>query len=263
MKLTSISAAGLVLALVAGAQPRLKVKSPTSYVPGDAIDEATFVLDRQLQDIRLTDLIDAETQVAVLIIFGGGAAEAPGDEPLRGGLWCEDSYDDLALQRALLHHFKERPVQFIPVAVPPVYHRQFGYPEGVFLEHPDDHPACRRAAQDFVEATEKQRVAGVIPYPSIYYDPKFRLAQNRSERELGTSFGKIFEWQGKLKWHQDPRTYGTPTIWLLDNQLRVLSEPFFGNDYDGDPPQINYGFHDVRKRIEEHLEQKESARMGK
>ena len=254
MNLKRIATACLVLASVAAAQPRLKVKAPSSYQPGDMVSDSTVLLDRQLRTVRLADLIDAETRVAVLVIFGGGARKPPGDEPLRGGLWCEDSYDDLSIQRALLHHFKDRPVQFIPVAVPPVYHHQFGYSEGVFLEHPDDHPAYRKAAQSFVEATEELRRADLIPYPTIYYDPKFRLAQNRKEWVLDADFGEIFSWQGKLKWHLDPRKYGTPTIWLLDGQGRVLSDPFFGNDYDGDPPQINYGFHTIRERIEQYLE---------
>ncbi len=254
MNLIRIATVSFVVTSVAVAQPRLKVRAPSSYQVGDVVSAGTVLLDREMQTVRLADLLDSRTQVAVLVIFGGGASRPAGAEPLRGGIWCEDSYDDLSIQRALVHQFTDRPVQFIPVAVPPVYHHQFGYPKGVFLEHSDNHPAYLKAARSFIEATEELRRADMIPYQTIYYDPKFRLAQNRKERDLGPEFGQIFDWQGKLKWQLDPRKYGTPTIWLLDGQGRILSEPFFGNEYDGDPPQINYGFHDLRKRIEQFLE---------
>lgn len=232
-------------------QPRLIVEEPQGYRVGERISEEAFVLDKEMVPHRIRDLIKPDVRVAVMVIFGGDFKTAPEEEKFRGPLWCEDSFDDLAVQRALVHAFKDRPVQFIAVAVPPVYHaKRFGWTDDVFLSRPDDSPEYREAAQTFIEATEREVRNGLLPFEEVYYDPKFRLAQNRKERELGPEFGPVYEWQGKLKWAEDGRKYGTPTIWLLGRDGEILTEPLFGNDYDADPPEVNYGYQDARELIE-------------
>jgi hypothetical protein len=58
-----------------------------------------------------------------------------------------------------------------------------------------------------------------------------------------------------LKWPQDARIYGAPAIWFLGRDGTVLTEPFFGNDYDSEPPQINYGFSELTAEIERLLQE--------
>ncbi len=247
---------GLLLgvAMVCGStafcQPRLIAPPVEGYGVGDLVDPGTLVLDKDLQPKTLKELIKPETELVVLVLFGADFKSSPGEDH-RGPFWCEDSFDDLAVQRALFHAFKDRPVQFIPVAVPPVYNpSRYGWTDNVFLDQPDDSEAFLEAARGFVERTEGEIRSGLIPFPEVYYDPKFRLAQNKKERELGPGFGKIYDWQGKLKWRQDGRKYGTPTIWLLGKDGRVLTEPLFGNDYDSDPPEIHYEFNEAKEMIE-------------
>lgn len=246
----------LFLSAAAMGQPRLIAPaSSTSYQPGDRIDPESFVLDRNMEPVRLLDLLNPETKVAVLILFGGAAAAIPEGIPFRGPLWCQDSLDDLGVQRAMVRQFAGRPVEFIPVAVPPVYGAdRYGFDDDVFLSEPPNSDAYRRNVQVFVEETEKYREGGLLPFEAVYYDPKFRLAQNEAERELGSAYGPVYPWQGKLKWSGDPRRYGTPTIWLIGPQGEILAPPFFGNDYDASPPQISYGFAELRAAVEKLLD---------
>jgi len=237
-------------------QPKLVLKAADSYEVGDQISEVTFVLDKDMKQVTLRKLIKPETRVVVLIFFGGGMKSPPDRAEFRGTLWCEDSFDDLSVQRALFHTFKDSAVQFLPVAVPPVYRpKAYGWGERDFLGSPDDSDGYLQAARSFIKATEREVASGLIPFPEVYYDPKFRLAQNRGERELGPEYGTVYDWQGKLKWHQDARRYGAPTIWFLSSDGTVLAEPFFGNDYDSDPPEIYYGFAEGRDLIERLLEE--------
>lgn len=235
-------------------QPRLLSTAPETYQVGDRIDAETFVLDRERQPRRILDLVRPGTRVLVLVLFGGAHRTPPAGEPFRGPLWCEDSFDDLGVQRALVRHFQDRPVQFLPVAVPPVYNpTRYGYPDDVFLGKPEDSRAYRSAVKTFIARTEEQRRSGLLPFGEIFYDPKFRLAQNRRERTLGPEYGTVYPWQGKLRWQQDPRKYGTPILWILSPDGTVLQEPFFANDYDSSPPQISYGFLEVKAAIEKWL----------
>lgn len=254
--LISLSIAGLVAAAASGQEgPRLVTTEPASYVPGEKIDPSIWLLDNQLQRVRLIDILKPDTRVALLIFFGGAAADFP-DAEARGPLWCEDSFDDLAVQRAAYHEFLDNPsVQFIPVAVAPVYHAErFGFGDDVFLSRPDHSPEYIQAVRSFVDLTEAARATTLLPFEAIYYDPKHRLAQNRKERELGEGFGEIYPWQGQFKWHGDPRRYGTPTIWFLGPDGKVLHSPLVGNDYDAESPEINYGYRELKQIIEQLLE---------
>jgi hypothetical protein len=235
-------------------QPKLIVEEHTGYKVGDRLDPATFVLTNRLQRVRLTDVFSPDSKVVVLILFGGGAKEIPEGEEFRGSLWCEDSLDDLSVQRALYHAFKDRHVQFVPVAVPPVYSpERFAWSPDVFLGQPDSSDLFKRAVKSFLKATEVSVLDGTIPFPEVYYEPRFRLAQNHGERQLGPEFGIVHDWQGKLKWHLDGRKYGTPTLWFLDRRGTVLTEPLFGNDYDSEPPNITYGYREAKELLDELL----------
>jgi hypothetical protein len=224
-------------------QPRLQVEKPYGYQVGEKIEKDVEVVDANLQPHSLVGLIKPETKVLVLVGFGGFAAKVP-EGRFRGPLWCQDSFDDLALQRALVAAFRHEPVQFIGVAVPPVYKpAAFGYPEKAFLEPADDSPELIANAKRFIEGTQEQVARGLIPFAQVYYDPKYRLAEK----------GESPTWQGKLRWHLDPRKYGLPIIWLIGPKGEILQEPFFSNDYDSDPPQIMYQFQDVKAAIEKYL----------
>lgn len=237
-------------------QPRLTVKRATSYLPGDQISPEITVLDRDLKPLGLLDLFDKDSKVVVLVLFGGGMKSRPDELEFRGSLWCQDSFDDLSVQRALYQYFKGRSVQFIGVAVPPVYKPSaYGWGDDDFLGQPENSSIYLDAARSFVSATETEVLTKLIPYAEVYYDPRFRLLQNKEERILGPEYGPVHAWQGKFKWHLDPRKYGAPTLWFLSSRGVVMAAPLFGNEYDGDPPQIAYGFREARELIESLLEQ--------
>lgn len=236
----------VVLSVSAFAQPRLQVEKPYGYQVGDKIEEAVTVFDNNLQPHSLVSLIKPGTKLVVLVGFGGFAAQTP-QKRFRGPLWCEDSFDDLAVQRALVSAFRRSPVQFIGIAVPPVYNPvRYGYPENVFLGIPEDSAEFIASAKRFIEGTQEHINSGLIPLDQVYYDPRYRLA------EKPTPGGPT--WQGKLRWHLDPRKYGLPIIWLIGPKGEILQEPFFSNEYASDPPHIMYQFQDVKAAIEKYLE---------
>jgi hypothetical protein len=246
---------GFILSsLIVISQPKLILSKPSSYVPGDRIAPETSVLSAQMEKVRLLDQVKPETRVVVLVLFGGGFKTRP-EAPFRGTLWCEDSFDDLSVQRALVAEFAEFPVEFFAVAVPPVFSAEkYGFQEDVFLAQGVETSEFAEAFKAFVEATEKQIQSSLLPFGRVYYDPKARLTQTRESADLGTGYGEVYPWQGKLKWHLDPRMYGAPTIWLLSSTGEILREPFWGNDYDSDPPEINYGFLELREAVTAALE---------
>ena len=233
-------------------QTGLSTKKPILYRVGEQIDPETFVLDSKMQPIRLIDLLQSQAKVVVLVIFGGAVREVP-EGRFRGRLWCQDSFDDLAVQRAVVKEFKDRSVQFIPVAIPPIYNPlRYGYAEDVFLGQPEGSPEYLGEALAFIEATEKEFRSGLLPFSEVYYDLRFRLALRPGE-QLAERHTRTGRWEGKLKWQKDSRKYGTPTLWLLSAEGRIVREPFFGNDYDAEPPNISYGFRELKEAIEELL----------
>ncbi|RPI28176.1 MAG: hypothetical protein EHM61_05975 [Acidobacteria bacterium] len=247
--------AGLVVGCltVASGQPRLQVEKPSGYQVGERIEKEVTVLDKDLQPQSLVSLIKPETKVLVLVGFGGIAARVP-EGKFRGPLWCEDSFDDLAVQRALVAAFRHSPVQFIGVAVPPVYNPSaFGYSKNSFLGYSDTSPEFLADARQFVTGTEEQVARKLIPFDQVFYDLKYRLGDKPSGPDATAGYGEIQPWQSKLKWHLDPRKYGLPIIWLIGPKGEVLQEPFFSNDYDSDPPQIMYQFQDLKAAIEKYL----------
>ena len=239
---------GLLLSQVCWAicQPKLVVTKPSSYVVGDQVERDVAVLDSDMKLIPLLDTLSPNAKVAVVIFFGGAANEVP-HEPFRGRLWCEDSFDDLGIQRALVKFFAGRPVDFISVAIPPVYSTvRYGFETDVFLDLTKDPDNFKHAVRRFIQATELERESTLLPFDRIYYDPRADLLRKTASEGVE---GKGESWHGRWKWHLDPRKYGTPTIWLISREGKILREPFLGNDYDAEPPEINYGFHEVREAI--------------
>jgi len=237
------------------AQPRLVVEKPFGYQVGDVIEPDVFVFDKDMQKRPLLSLFDKQAKVVVISLLGGSAKTTPQENVHRGPLWCEDSFDDLSVQRALLSHFRGQPVQFIAIAVPPVLNSSpYGFPAGVFLQKVEEDPEFISNAKEFIEATEKQRTNGLLPFSDVFYDPKFRLGIKADSNHVTSAYGPAFPWQGKLKWHLDLRSYGLPALWLLGPGGTVLREPFFANDYDSNPPQLLYEFKDLKSAVEELLD---------
>jgi hypothetical protein len=236
-----------------GAQSKIKALKDNHFGVGDFIG-GVFVLDKSMQRRPLLELIRPETKLAIIILFGGGMKERPAHATKRGPLWCEDSFDDLGVQRALMKAFGGQSVQFIGIAIPPVYHSGFyGWPGDPFLDSADQSEDYQEAVRSFIDRTQIAQENDYLPF-DVYYDPRNRLAENPSERSLNPKVAAEYSWQGKFRWPQDLRQYGTPTIWFLDSLGKVLRPPLLGNDYDGSPPEINYGFHTVKKLIEDILQ---------
>jgi hypothetical protein len=253
--LPALTVLGICLSAGLFSQPRLMVEKPFGYQVGEQIDPELSVLDKDLAPRTLISLIKPETKVVILVGMGGAVLRVPEGKPFRGPLWCEDSFDDLSLLRALVAQFRRAPVQFLAVAVPPVYSPlPYGYPKEVFLAKPDDSPEFLESTRLFIEQTQKQVRSGLIPIQEVFYDPKYRLAGKLKSGEGGEFQGERYPWEGKLRWHRDPRNYGLPIIWLLGPNGEILQEPFFSNDYNSDPPQIRYEFSDVKAAIERHLD---------
>ena len=236
-------------------QPRLVVEKPSSYQVGDVIESDVFVLDKDLQRRPLVSLIEPETKVVALVMFGGAALKTP--EVHRGPLWCEDSFDDLAVERALVAEFGRSAVQFLAVAVPPVYNPpRYGYADKAFLGYDETAPEFLDAARRFVDGTEAQVKNSLIPFSRVYYDPKYRLAGKKLKTgEGGENQAERYPWEGKFRWPEDPRNYGLPIIWLLGPRGEILQAPFFGNDWDSDPPHVQHEFKDLKAAIEKYLPQ--------
>ena len=217
------------------------------YRVGERISPNLTVLDAELRRVRLWDQVQPDARVVVLVLFGGAAATPPPGS-FRGPLWCEDSFDDLAVQRALVRRFEGKAVQFLAVAVPPVYSpSRYGYAAHAFAGKgggPDEErsPDIRR----FVQATLELRASSLLPYRQIFFDPYLDLLRPP------TGQGDTVE-SAPLKWHEDPRKYGVPTIWILDASGKVLREPFWGNEYDASPPQVRYGFENLAAALKKSL----------
>ncbi|GAB4235866.1 MAG: hypothetical protein Kow00109_09230 [Acidobacteriota bacterium] len=217
---------------------------PECYQPGDQIDAATVVYDEQLQPRRLLDILVEGPPVTVLVLFGGAALRTPPGE-FRGPLWCQDSFDDLAVQRAVANSFRSDRVRFVGVAVPPVLGpEKYGFPGDLGIPGTLEQPAVREALRRFVERTNELRDTGLLPYAELFFDPELRLLRRS---------GVAPAWAARFKWAEDPRSYGVPTIWVLGRDGFVLAPPFWGNDYGSRPPEIHYGYADLVARIRQVL----------
>lgn len=223
------------------------------YEPGDRVDPGIFFLDKELNRVTLGNQVNEFTKIIYLLVFGGAYAEKPSDK--RGGMWCVDTVDDIPVHRPIYYNYAEKGVTFVPVATPPVYgSKRYGYKDEVFLTVSEDSPEYEQAVREFVSKTEILKEDGSLPFDPIFYDPRFRLLDNPNAHQHVDAYGEIYPWQGRLKWHEDQQTYGTPTLWLLDRNLKVLGPPFYGNNYEAVPFHINYTVRDITQALDDALE---------
>jgi hypothetical protein len=222
------------------------------YRVGERVSGDVFFLDAAGERQTLASQVSDFTRLVYLVLFGGSFRSKPRGK--RGELWCEDSVDDLVLQRAIYLNYADKGVTFVPVAAPPVYDSpRYGFPENVFLTEPESSSLYRDAVRVFIKRTEALKDDGTIPYDPVFYDPRFRLLDNPSEHEHVPAYGEVLPWQGRFKGPGDTQRYGTPTLWLLSRELQVLREPFFGNQHEHVPLLVSYTVRDVAAALDEAL----------
>ncbi len=230
-----------------------------SYLPGDLIDGEVCFETADGSSITVGQLAANSEAAAVALCFFGGAANTA--EPARGGLWCEDSFHDLSLVRRLHEDFAARGVLFIGVLCPPVHHEtRFGFHEGSFLDRPDSDPQYQQDRRGFVSRSEELAAEGSFPFDRMVYDLRVRALADPRQATPTPATGPAPTWQGRFKWFDDSQMYGTPTIWILDRELRCVGPPFVQNNYEGEGGKIRYDDRAVRLRLEVALERGRVAR---
>lgn len=222
------------------------------YQVGEKIDPAVSFVAANGAPVRLLDLVEPDTKLIYLLIFGGPSLNPEHSE---GGLWCEDSFNDLPTSNFIARKFGNSGVKVVPVVCPPVYHeRRFGYEPGLFMETAPTERAYQQNFQTFVDATGELQEPKIIPFDTVYYDPQFRLLFNFSAmRDLSDYAGEPAGWLGKFKPCGDSQRYSTPTIWLLSPDGEVLREPFYGNRFLINKLEISYTIRDVDAAVAELL----------
>ena len=229
-------------------QPAQDVPQPC-YQVGETIASETFVYNRIGETQRLLEIARPETKVIYLLLFGGASAS-----PVEtyGGIWCNDSFNDLPISNYLYLKYRERGVTFVAVACPPVYSEQdYGFPGDTFLALPETSADWRQAFESFVQTTYDLQNNRVIPFDKIYFDPKFRLMFNHKKLANGVAFSdSVFAWMGKLKPCSDKQSHSLPAIWLLSPKGEVLHEPFVGNRYGSSTQRINFTVREVESALE-------------
>lgn len=225
------------------------------YHAGETIAPETFVYNRIGEKQRLLELVRPETKVIYLLLFGGASASAV---ETYGGIWCNDSFNDLPISNYLYLKYREAGVTFVAVACPPVYSEQdYGFPGDTFLARPESSEDWRQAFESFVQATYDLQNTHVIPFDKIYFDPKFRLMFNHQKLANGVAFSdSILAWMGKLKPCSDKQSHSLPTIWLLSPNGKVLHEPFVGNRYGISTQRIVFTVREVEAALENILKAK-------
>lgn len=218
---------------------------PRCYLPGDQIGDDVTVEDARGRPVRLTDVVAGhpDARAVVLTILAGAEARPVAR---RGGLWCEDSFAEIANLRYLHLTYAPKDVLFVGVLCPPVHHEErFGYDAGAFLSRADDDPVYRANRARFVEASLELARHGDLPFDVVLFDPRLRLLADAGTGEPGAITGPRPLWQGRFKWFEDSQTYGTPTTWVLTPQLTVPGPPFFMNVYESDGRKLRYTPDDV------------------
>lgn len=249
-----LALAAAMLPAIVVAQPQTNKPAQPSYQVGETIASETFVYNRIGEKKHLLELAGPETKVIYLLLFGGASAS-----PVEtyGGIWCNDSFNDLPISNYLYLKYRERGVTFVAVACPPVYSEQdYGYPGDTFLALPESDPAWRQEYERFVQMTCALQDNRVIPFDRIYFDPKFRLMFNRKKYAEGVAFSdSIFPWMGKLKPASDRQSHSLPAIWLLSPSGQVLHEAFVGNRYGTVTQRIIFTVRDLEAALEKILQQ--------
>ena len=246
------SAALLSLPLVSCSRSNPQTTNQGTYQVGEQISPETFVLDSQLIQHSILELCSrSKAKVVVLNFFGGGAM---GHEKRVGGLWCPDSFEDMHIFRYLDFKYSKGDVSILPVACAPVYSSHlYGQEKGVYMNESDNSSKYKEAVDAFVESTEAAVANKYLPVRT-YYDIRLRnLFNRRDDLQPGKGYGPVADWQGRFRASADSQKYGTPTIWLLDENGTVLADPFFGNLYHEQPFEIKYTVIDVDRVIQELL----------
>ncbi len=227
--------------------------TPTCFLPGDSIPPSVTVQDASGEPHSLHDLVSPGDQAVVLIVMAGAEG---GDTRQRGGLWCEDSFNELPVLRHLVLDYKPRGVRFVPVLCPPVYHEEeFAYESGSFLNDSEDSARYTRNRNQFVTRSLALVDRDALPFSRLYFDPRFRLLANPHRGLPSEHLGAAPDWQGRFKWYEDTQTYGTPTIWTLDSNLRVVGNPFCMNVYESEGRKLRFTVRDIRSRLDRILRQ--------
>ncbi len=216
---------------------------PRSYLPGQRVDGEVVVEDADGTETSLGSLVERHGDVKAVVLCVIAGAEAT-DTARRGGVWCEDTFSELPNLRHLRMRYEPEGVLFVGVVCPPVHHEKtFGYDEGAFLHRGPGDPVYDANRERFVRATRALDERGVLPFDVIAYDPRFRLLRDPvGEGEPA--------WHGRFKWFGDSQTYGTPTIWVLTADLRVIGPPFFMNVYESAGRKLRYTTEDVARMID-------------
>lgn len=220
----------------------------SEYVQGDVISPAIFVENMDGSHVQLASLLQAESGINVLFIFGGGDLGSG----MPGHLWCPDSFEDTHILRTLHGRYAAKGVNFIAVAEAPVYHSQvLGQKAGVFLTDSDGSADFTAASNAFRDSTRAAFESGILPVQP-YLDTRFRLMFNRRE-DLAPSddCGQVHDWQGVFRNPRETQFYGVPGFWLLDNSGRVIHAPFQGNIYHPHDAEvtISYTFSDIEDAL--------------
>jgi len=246
-----IKAGSAAAVVAAGNHPILLGAAEQScYVPGDIVDGDVFFLDVQQKRVKLLDAIRPDSKVVVLVIIGGAYLTTTDKH---GGMWCEDTLFECGNLKAAFNAWKDKGVQFICVACPPVYSDRYGWEKGVFLDEADGSEKYDKAARQFIEKTEALKKDGTIPLDTLYYDLRYRLLWNRKEYAAKPAYGTVYGWQGRFKWKKDEQRYGTPCLWFLDPKGKILREPLYGNNYGSVPPKIMFTYWEIEAAIGESL----------
>ena len=226
---------------------------PPCYRPGEKIAPEIYVYDGAGRRQPLLELVTPETKVIYLLLFGGPTLNP---ERSQGGLWCEDTFNDMPISNYLYLKYRERGVTFVPVACPPVYHAKiFGYTGNALLALPEGAPEWHEALANFIGAARTLQENHVIPFEEVYFDPRFHLLFNYDRREdLPPLPDEAPAWIGKFKPCRDHQSYSTPTIWLLSRAGEVLHEPFAGNRYAPAEQRLRYTARDLEEVLLKVLE---------
>lgn len=254
--MTRISLVALLTFLVTAGwtqdQNRAAPEPPPSYHKGERIAPETFIYDVGGRYKRLLDLVQPDTKVIYLLIFGGPALVP---ESGTGGFWCQDSFNDMPTSTYLYRKYHNQGVCFIPVACPPVYDEEdYGFAGNTFLALLDTTEQWRREYQAFVNAAMEMQIYKTMVFEQIYFDPKFRLSFNYKKLSDGLEVADaILPWMGKFKPASDDQSYSVPVIWLLSPAGEILHEPFVGNRFGSTTQHLNYTVREVEAALQQAL----------
>lgn len=76
------------------------------------------------------------------------------------------------------------------------------------------------------------------------------------QANLNKSYGSIPEWQGAFRAPHEEQTYGVPAFWIVDENGKVVEQPFRGNIYHphgDDVMSVNYSLKDIVFALNQHL----------